>query len=109
MAKTTYDRVSEIQMLVQIAERYLHHNQSNEQLKLTLSLVTIARGSCSMVIRPNGKHGITPFGKLHIPKDRAVMSAEASISESDFASFSDKLCHPAPRPITAIINLIKHY
>ncbi|MEK9745450.1 MAG: hypothetical protein VW499_05265, partial [Candidatus Puniceispirillum sp.] len=84
MASPTFDSVSDIQMAVQIAEHNLHHYLGTEQINITLSLITIARGSCTMLVRPDAGVGTAASGQIHIPADRAVMSAYVSLGRDDF-------------------------
>ena len=92
-------------MSLQLVEHQLFHNPFQEQLNLSLSLVSIARGSCRMVIRPDGGANTLPFGNLYIPKSRAVMNANISLDKIQFDDLAEKLRHPTHRPINLIVNL----
>ena len=105
MTDNIFNAITDIQMSLQTAEHHLHHNNFSEQLHLSFALVTIARGSCSMVIRPDGTPGTTPFGQLHIPADRAVMKGNVSLGKDDFDMLAAKLHQPATRPISTMVKL----
>jgi len=105
VASPAFDNVSDIQMAVQIAEHNLHHYPGTEQINITLSLITIARGSCTMLVRPVVGVGNAASGQIHIPADRAVMSAYVSLGRDDFQHLVGYLWHPAPRPITVVVKL----
>lgn len=105
VARPAFDSVSDIQMAVQIAEHNLHHYPGTEQINITLSLITIARGSCTMLVRPYEGVGSAAFGQIHIPADRAVMSAYVSLGRDDFQNLVGYLRHPAPRPINVVVKL----
>ena len=89
VARPSFDSVSDIQMAVQIAEHNLHHYPGIEQINITLSLLTIARGSCTMIVRPDATVGSTASGQIHIPKDRAVMSAYVSLGKDNFQNLAN--------------------
>lgn len=105
VASPAFDSVSDIQMAVQIAEYNLHHYPGTEQISITLSLITIARGSCTMIVRPNAAVESAASGQIHIPADRAVMSADLSLRRDDFQNLVSYLRHPAPRPTTVVVKL----
>ena len=105
VASPSFDSVSDIQMAVQIAEHNLHHYPGIEQINITLSLITIARGSCTMILRPDATVGSAASGQIHIPEDRAVMSAHVSLGRYNFQNLVRYLRHPAPRPTTVVVKL----
>ena len=107
MLADEFEKTNHIQMSLQLAEHQLFHNPFQEQLSLSLSLVSIARGSCRMVIRPDGGTNTSPFGNLYIPADRAVMSANINLGRFQFDDLAGKLCCLAPRPISLTIGLDK--
>lgn len=107
MAEAEFNKITEIQMSLQLAEHQLQHNPSQEQLHLSLSLVSIARGSCKMIIRPDGELAPPFVGALHIPADRAVMQATISLPQSPFDDLAQKLRQLGPRPINLLATLDK--
>ena len=107
MAESEFNEINEIQMSLQLAEHQLQHNPFQEQLHLSLSLVSIARGSCKMIIRPDRQGAPSFVGALHIPADRAVMQASISLPQSPFDDLAQKLRQSVPRPINLLVTLDK--
>tara|TARA_B110000305_G_scaffold141731_1_gene157858 strand:- start:309 stop:722 length:414 start_codon:yes stop_codon:yes gene_type:complete len=107
MATSEFNEITEIQMSLQLAEHQLQHNPFQEQLHISLSLVSIARGSCKMIIRPDGQRAPSFFGALHIPADRAVMQATISLPQSPFDDLAQKLGQSRSRPINLLATLDK--
>ena len=107
MAESAFNEINEIQMSLQLAEHQLQHNPSQEQLHISLSLVSIARGSCKMIIRPDRQDAPSFVGALHIPADRAVMQATIALPQSPFDDLVQKLRHSGPRPINLLTTLDK--
>ena len=105
MPRPEFDSLNTIQMSLQSAEQHLHHNDGITQLQLSCSLINIARGSCVVVIRPDGTVGQSPFGSIHIPADRPVMQAQISLASESFHELAAHLRHPAPRPVTLVITV----
>ena len=107
MAKSEFNKITEIQMSLQLAEHQLQHNPFQEQLHLSLSLLSIARGSCKMIIHPNQQAAPSFVGTLHIPADRAVMQATIALPKSPFDDLAKKLRNLGPRPINLLAALDK--
>ena len=107
MAKSEFNKITKIQMSLQLAEHQLQHNPFQEQLHLSLSLLSIARGSCKMIIHPNQQAAPSFVGTLHIPADRAVMQATIALPQSPFDDLAKKLHHVGPRPIKLLLSLDK--
>ena len=106
MPRPEFDSLNTIQMSLQSAEQHLHHNEGFTQLQLSCSLINIARGSCVVIIRPDGALGQSPFGSIHIPADRPVMQAQISLASKTFDALVDNLRHIAPRPVTLVITVM---
>ena len=106
MPRPEFDSLNTIQMSLQSAEQHLHHNEGITQLQLSCSLINIARGSCMVIIRPDGALGQSPFGSVHIPSDRPVMQAQISLASKTFDALVDNLRHIAPRPVTLVITVM---
>jgi hypothetical protein len=106
MPRPEFDSLNTIQMSLQSAEQHLHHNEGITQLQLSCSLINIARGSCVVIIRPDGALGRSPFGSIHIPADRPVMQAQISLASKTFDALVDNLRHIAPRPVTLVITVM---
>ena len=106
MPRPEFDSLNTIQMSLPSAEQHLHHNEGITQLQLSCSLINIARGSCIVIIRPDGTLGQSPFGSIHIPADRPVMQAQISLASKTFDALVDNLRHIAPRPVTLVITVM---
>jgi hypothetical protein len=106
MPRPEFDSLNTIQMSLQSAEQHLHHNEGITQLQLSCSLINIARGSCIVIVRPDGALGQSPFGSIHIPADRPVMQAQISLASKSFDALVDNLRHIAPRPVTLVITVM---
>ena len=107
MPRPEFDSVNTIQMSLQSAEQRLHHNDGVKQLQLSCSLINIARGSCIVVIRPDGTRGQSPFGSIHIPADRPIMQAQISLASESFDDLIENLRHLAPRPVTLVMTVME--
>ena len=107
MAKSEFFEITEIQMSLQLAEHQLQHNPFQEQLHLSLSLLSIARGSCKMIIHPDRQTAPSFVGALHIPADRAVMQATVKLPQSSFDDLTEKLRQLGPRPSNLLATLDK--
>ena len=107
MAKSEFNKITEIQMSLQLAEHQLQHNPFQEKLHLSLSLLSIARGSCKMTIHPDRQATPSFVGALHIPADRAVMQATVALPQNSFDDLAKKLPQLGPRPINLLVTLDK--
>ena len=101
-----FESINEIEMRVHSAEHQIQSIGNAECLILKLSLITIARGSCSMVISPEQlKKGCC--AKLHIPSDRNVIGAELTLPQDHFYKLTKRMSKIADRAVTAKITLDK--
>ena len=107
MAKSEFNEITEIQMSLQLAEHQLQHNPFQEKLHLSLSLLSIARGSCKMTIHPDRQAAPSFVGALHIPADRAVMQATVALPQNSFDDLAKKIPQLGPRPINLLATLDK--
>ena len=107
MAKSEFTEITKIQMSLQLAEHQLQHNPFQEQLHLSLSLLSIARGSCKMIIHPDRHAALSFVGTLHIPADRAVMQATITLPQNPFDDLAKKLRQLGPRPSNLLATLDK--
>ena len=107
MAKSEFNEITEIQMSLQLAEHQLQHNPFQEKLHLSLSLLSIARGSCKMTIHPDRQAAPSFVGALHIPADRAVMQATVALPQNSFDDLAKKLPQLGQRPINLLATLDK--
>ena len=101
-----FESINEIEMRVHSAEQQIQSIGNTECLILKLSLITIARGSCSMVISP-GKLKKGYWAKLHIPSDRNVVEAALTLPQEHFDKLTKRMSQVADRAVTAKITLDK--
>jgi hypothetical protein len=101
-----FESITEIEMRVHSAEQKIQSNKNAECLVLKLSLITIARGSCSMIISPGPpKKGY--LAKLHIPRDRNVIEAAITVPQEHFDKLTNRMSQIVDRTVTAKMTLDK--
>ena len=101
-----FESITEIEMRVHRAEQQIQSSEKAECLVLKLSLITIARGSCSMVISPGQlKKGYC--AKLHIPIDRNVIEAAITLPQEQFDKLTRHMSQIGDRAVTAKMTLDK--
>ena len=101
-----FESITEIEMRVHRAEQQIQSSEKAECLLLKLSLITIARGSCSMVISPQQlKKGYS--AKLHIPIDRNVIEAAIKLPQEQFDKLTRHMSQIGDRAVTAKMTLDK--
>ena len=101
-----FESITEIEMRVHSAEQQIQSHINAERLFLKLSLITIARGSCSMIISP-GTPKMGYHANLHIPTDRNVIEAAITVSRAHFDKLTKLMSQVADRAITAKVTLDK--
>ena len=101
-----FESINKIEMRVHSAEHQIQSRSNAECLFLNLSLITIARGSCSMLISP-GKPKAKHCGKLRIPLDRNVIEAKIVLPHGHFDQLITRLVQTADRAVTAKMTLDK--
>ena len=101
-----FERITEIEMRLHRAEQQIQSSGNSECLILKLSLITIARGSCSMVISPV-QDKIDHSGTLHIPADRNVIEAAITLPQGHFDKLITRMAQKADRAVVAKITLDK--
>ena len=101
-----FESINEIEMRVRSAEQQIQSIGDAECLIVKLSLITIARGSCSMVISP-GQPKKGYCAKLHIPSDRNVIEAALTLPQEHFDKLTKRMSQVADRAVTAKITLNK--
>ena len=101
-----FESITEIEMRVHRAEQQIQSIRNAECLMLKLSLITIARGSCSMIISP-GRLKSEYCAKLHIPSDRNVIEAVLVLPQEHFDKLIKRMSQIADRVVTAKITLDK--
>ena len=99
-----FESTTHIEMRVRSAEYQIQSSTTAESLLIKLSLITIARGSCTMQIKPgNIKSGFS--GTLHIPLDRNVIEATIDLPQNHFDRLIKRMIQTAERAVTAKIEL----
>ena len=101
-----FESITEIEMRVHRAEQQIQSSEKAECLVLKLSLITIARGSCSMVISP-GQQKKGYCAKLHIPIDRNVIEAAITLPQEHFDTLTRHISQIGDRAVTAKMTLDK--
>jgi hypothetical protein len=111
-----WSQIDSIQMSVQKADLFLLNNTQNQQINLSCTLLTIARGKCNLEIKQY-KNSVEDAkqdefhegfsGRVIIPRDRPVMKCEGVIFPSHFRALSEKLIaiQSVARPITVTLCL----
>ncbi len=111
-----WTQINSIQMSVQTADLFLLNKSQNEQLSLSCTLLTIARGKCNVEIRPqietpdsiSGKQQKDNFsGNIVIPRERPVMECEGLMQPNTFKALYEKFVsiQSVGRPIILTIFL----
>ncbi|MEE2774047.1 MAG: hypothetical protein VYE27_03970 [Pseudomonadota bacterium] len=96
-----------IQMSVQTSELQIIGVEAKEQLNVSFSLMSIARGNCSLNIKPANQSYCGKFGWLRISIDRPVMNGEIFLQRNNFDRIVECLRYSSPRPVTAVLILDK--
>ena len=100
-----WEQIQTLQMSLQTAELRLGPQEDICELRLSCSLLTIARGSCLLIVRAQDAPSLSPCGSIHISVDRPVMTAEISLSNRDFDNLTEGLSWPTLRPVSVILAL----
>ena len=101
-----FEHIDTIEMRLRSAEQLIQSGSDTEYLLLNLSLITIARGSCSMLVKPN-KEDTDLIGQLLIPSDRNIIEATVELSLRHFNQFVTQIIQTADRAVTAKMMLSK--
>ena len=99
-----FEHIDTIEMRIRAAEQQIQSWPGTESLLITLSLITIARGTCAMVINPNDKK-TSPSGQLHIPLNRNVIEARVEMPRHHFDKLVRQITRTAERAGTAKMTL----
>ncbi|MBT5574612.1 MAG: hypothetical protein HOJ97_04435 [Alphaproteobacteria bacterium] len=117
-----WHQTNSLQMSVQTADLFLLNENQIEQISLYCTLLTIARGTCNLIIMQhpsvlegseNLLHKKEQFEKfkgfIKIPIDRPVMQCEGGLPLEQFQSLMKKFVtiSPVGRPITLTLTLDK--
>ena len=97
-----------IEMQIGSVEYQVETATAAESLAIKLSLVTIARGSCSMYIKSGKGTATSGFcGTLKIPMDRNVIEAKVELSHMLFSRLIERISETAARRVTATFEINK--
>ena len=101
-----FQLTNRIEMQIGSVEYQVETSTAAESLAIKLSLVTIARGSCLMSIKPSTA---TPgfCGTLKIPLDRNVIEARVEMSHMLFNRLTQRIAETAARRVTATVEIDK--
>ena len=100
-----WEQIQTLQMSLQTAELRLGPQEDIRELRLSCSLLSIARGSCLLIITAHDAASSSPCGTIQISVDRPVMAAEIVLSNRDFDSLTEGLSRPTLRPVSVILAL----
>ena len=101
-----FQLTNRIEMQIGSVEYQVETSTAAESLAIKLSLVTIARGSCLMSIKPStATSGFR--GTLKIPLDRNVIVARVEISQMLFNRLIQRIAETAVRRVTATVEIDK--
>ena len=111
-----WSQIDSIQMSVQTADLSVLKNTQDQQLSLSCTLLTIARGKCNVEIKQYKNRMEDPqrdefqegfCGGVIIPRDRPVMQCDGVMSPSNFKALTKKFIaiQSVGRPITATLWL----
>ena len=96
-----------IQMSLQTAEVQIYGADHHEELNLSFSLMSIARGNCNIQVKPVDENRVGAIGWLKISIDRPIMNGEILMKRNNFERIINYFRGPFPRPITSVIILNK--
>ena len=101
-----FQLTNRIEMQIGSVEYQVETSTAAESLAIKLSLVTIARGSCLMSIKPST--ATSAFcGTLQIPLDRNVIEARVEMSHMLFNRLIQRIAETAVRRVTATVEIDK--
>ena len=111
-----WSQIDSIQMSVQTADLFILNKSQNEQLSLSCTLLTIARGKCNVEIKlnheiaddvPHGTYQQGFLGRVIIPRYRPIMQCEGVMCPEQFRTLTEKFMGIASigRPITLTLYL----
>ncbi len=114
--KLEWSQINSIQMAVQTADLFFLNNSQNEQISLSCTLLTIARGKCNVEIKQiqeninkqeKNKQKKDFSGKIIIPRDRPIMQCEGFLPPHAFTTLYERFLsiQPVGRPILLTVFL----
>lgn len=103
--KKMKENINVIHVSVLSAEVALVGHDAVPDLIINGSLMNIARGNMVLTLKSICFDKVGAIGVLEIEKNRPVMSARASVSQTQFNLVLNCLQHNPPRPVTLILAL----
>ena len=114
--KLEWSQTNSIQMAVQTADLFVLNNTQSEQISLSCTLLTIARGKCNVEISQKKSKGEGQTEEIHknkfsgniiIPRDRPVMQCEGFLLPEAFRTLYEKFlsAQSVSRPILLTVFL----
>ena len=111
-----WSQIDSIQMSVQTADLFTLNTLQSEQLSLSCTLLTIARGKCNVEIKQHRETADNVhqdiyqqafLGHVIIPRDRPIMQCEGVMSSEQFRALANKFMgiSSVGRPITLTLFL----
>ncbi len=92
-------------MSLQTAEVQIYGADHHEELNLSFSLMSIARGNCNIQVKPVPEKIFGSIGWLKISIDRPIMNGEIFLKTKNFERIINHFRGPLPRPVTSVIIL----
>ena len=92
-------------MSLQTAEVQIYGADHHEELNLSFSLMSIARGNCNIQVKPVSEKIFGAIGWLKISIDRPIMNGEIFLKKNNFERIINHFRGPLPRPVTSVIIL----
>ncbi|MDC0650055.1 hypothetical protein N8Z70_03200 [Candidatus Puniceispirillum sp.] len=101
-----FQLTNRIEMQISSVEYRVETSTAAESLAIKLALVTIARGSCSMLIKSST---VTPefCGTFKIPLDRSVIESTVEMSQMLFNRLTKRIAETAERRVRATVEINK--
>lgn len=94
-----------IQMSLQTAELQIYGINHVEEINLSFSLMSIARGNCNIQVKSVCEKLIGSIGWLKISINRPIMNGEIFLEKKYFDKLTNYFRGPFPRPVTSVIIL----
>ena len=92
-------------MSLQTAEMQICGTDHLEELSLSFSLMSIARGNCNIQVKPVNENLVGSIGWLKIYINRPIMNGEIFLEKKSFDKLTNYFRGPFPRPVTSVIIL----
>jgi hypothetical protein len=94
---------STLQMFLQSAELRLIGIELRPELDLSCGLASIARGTCTLRLRPADVVRPGVMGQIEVLADRPIMRGEIVVPRASFQTLAQHLEREPPRPVAVIV------